>query len=321
MKNSNWKDKITDSFKNPQELLIFLGISAEKNQFLMDSSFKFSVPRAFADKMEKRNSKDPLLLQAIPRINELEEAEGYKLDAVDDTSALIDTGIIKKYKDRALLITSNTCAMNCRFCFRRNLDLSTQNDFLITNQSLNKLKENFSLKEIILSGGDPLTLSNSKLKKIVDTISEMPNIKRIRIHSRMLSIIPERLDEDLIQILSSTNKKIIIVNHINHANELSQDSKNVFNKLKSIGATLLNQSVLLKDINDNVETLCNLSEKLIDQDVLPYYLHQLDKAKGAHHFEVSDTKAKELIFKMKEQLSGYLVPLLVREIKHKKTPL
>ncbi len=239
---------------------------------------------------------------------------GFIKDPVGDKKAEIESGILQKYKGRLLVMASDKCAVQCRFCFRKNMQKkSIQN----LPEKLHKiLKKDKSIKEVILSGGDPLMLSNSKLQAFFNAI---PKPLKIRIHSRIATALPSRFTPALQRLLKQLGNRLIFVAHVNHPDELNKKSEKIFLCLSKNGATLLNQSVLLKDINNNAKILAELSEKLFSQRVLPYYLHQLDRAKGVAHFEVPIKEAKEIFKELKETLPGYLVPRFVKEVKGKKS--
>jgi len=242
------------------------------------------------------------------------KASGYKKDPVGDREAEIESGILQKYKGRLLVMASSKCAVQCRFCFRKNMQKKS-----IPNlpEKLHKiLNKDKSIKEVILSGGDPLMLSNNELQTFFNAI---PKPIKIRIHSRIPTVLPSRFTPTLQSLFKQLGNRLIFVAHINHPDELNKKSEKIFRRLSKYGITLLNQSVLLKGINDNTKILAELSEKLFSQRVLPYYLHQLDKAQGTAHFEVPIKKAKEIFKELKETLPGYLVPRFVREVKGKKS--
>ena len=252
------------------------------------------------------------LLRKQFEFSERENAKtrGFKKDPVGDREAEVESGILQKYKGRLLVMASNKCAVHCRFCFRKNMQKRS-----IPNlpEKLHEiLKKDKSIKEVILSGGDPLMLGNKELQAFFNAI---PKPLRIRIHSRIATTLPGRFTPALQRLFKQLGSRLIFVAHINHPGELNKKSEKIFRNLSKYGATLLNQSVLLKGINDNVKILAELSEKLFSQRVLPYYLHQLDKAQGTAHFEVPIKRAKEIFKELKELLPGYLVPRFVKEVK------
>jgi EF-P beta-lysylation protein EpmB len=242
------------------------------------------------------------------------KVRGFKKDPVGDKEAEIESGILQKYKGRLLVMASSKCAVHCRFCFRKNMQRKNMPNL---PEKLHKiLKKDKSIREVILSGGDPLMLDNSELQAFFKAI---PEPLKIRIHSRIATTRPSRFTPTLQNLFKQLGSRLIFVAHINHPDELNKKSEKIFRSLSKYGATLLNQSVLLKNINDSAKILAELSEKLFSQRVLPYYLHQLDKVQGTAHFEVPIKKAKEIVKELKELLPGYLVPRFVREIKGKKS--
>ncbi len=268
--------------------------------------------------MEAGNPDDPLLRQVLPVHQEQLVTPGFIDDPVGDLSAIAESGVIHKYHGRVLLITTAACAIHCRYCFRRNFPYSeNQLTRQKQQQALSYIANHTDITEVILSGGDPLLLSDSRLLSLFNALNQIPHLKRIRIHSRLPVVLPARITSSLVDMLSNSPKKIVMVLHANHANELSQQVANSCQQLKKHSITLLNQSVLLKGVNDSADPLCELSEKLFTLDILPYYLHQLDKAKGTAHFAVNDETALALHHQIKSRLPGYLVPRLVKEISGK----
>jgi EF-P beta-lysylation protein EpmB len=255
----------------------------------------------------------PLRMQAEFSINENIKARGFKNDPVGDKKAEIESGILQKYKGRLLILVSCECFMHCRFCFRRNMELGRVQN--LPDKICSVLEKDKSIKEVILSGGDPLTLGNRELQAIFKVI---PKHIKIRIHTRMPITQPSRFTPALQKLLKQLSHRLIFVAHVNHPNELDKKSEKIFASLARFGATILSQSVLLKGVNDNAKTLAALSEELFSQQVLPYYLHQLDKAQGAAHFEVPIKKAKQVYKELKQNLPGYLVPRFVKEVKGQK---
>jgi len=307
-----WQQELANGFTNNLELCEFLGISTKN--CLLTPNFAIRVPREFVTRMEKGNANDPLLKQVLAVSNEEIAYPGFSDDPVGDLAAMTETGVIHKYQNRVLFITIGSCAINCRYCFRRNFpyndfQLSTQK----TVQAIDYLRNNKSISEVILSGGDPLLLNDQKLAALFEQFNHIPHLKRIRIHSRIPIVLPSRITNEFCKILSNSKKQVILVVHSNHQNELNSKVKAACNKISNAQTTLLNQSVLLKGINDDADQLSALSEKLFSFGILPYYLHLLDKASGTGHFEVNQHQALQLMKQIKKQLPGYLVPKLVRE--------
>lgn len=313
-KTKTWQQELTEGFSNAQDLCHYLNLPSNENDILYSSKFPIRVPREFVDRIEKGNLNDPLLKQILPINDENTEYPDFNNDPVGDINAMTESGVIHKYHGRVLFITTGGCAINCRYCFRRNFPYS---DFQLSTQKLTQaiqyIKNNTDISEVILSGGDPLLLSDKKLFALINELNKINHLKRIRIHSRIPIVLPSRITHEFCNALSAIKKNMIIVIHSNHENELNEHVRLACQKIKQSNVTLLNQSVLLKDINDTSDQLTALSEKLFSFNVLPYYLHLLDKASGTHHFEVDQKTAISLMDQIKKQLPGYLVPKLVRE--------
>lgn len=276
--------------------------------------FPTRAPASFLARIRPGDRHDPLLLQVLPQAQELVQHPGFSADPVGDRAATRTEGLLHKYEGRVLLITTGACAIHCRYCFRRHFPYSESHIGGKRLQSaIDYVKEDQTISEVILSGGDPLTLTDSALANITDQLLAISHLKRLRIHTRMPVVAPDRIDDGLIKWLQSISLPVIIVIHSNHANELNDEVCAVLHRLDSAGVTLLNQSVLLKGINDSAECLIALSERLFYCKVIPYYLHALDRVNGAQHFEVDETTANQLIDALRKTLPGYLVPKLVRE--------
>ncbi|WP_288366315.1 EF-P beta-lysylation protein EpmB [uncultured Acinetobacter sp.] len=323
----NWQSQLSDLITDPFELLDQLEICSDallSGAILASKSFKLRVPRAFVGKMRKGDPLDPLLLQVLPHHLELEEHPEFVTDPLGEEAANQLPGVLHKYQSRFLLTLTGACAVHCRYCFRRHFpyqeNLPKQDDW---PQIKAYIEQNPHINEVILSGGDPLTLSNRKLKLWIERVESLQQVKILRIHSRVPVVIPQRLDTELLEILKSTRLRIIMVIHANHATELDDQTCAYLEKLSQHGITALNQAVLLKGVNDDAQTLIELSQRLFDARVMPYYLHVLDKVKGAQHFDLSGSKIDEIYHDILAGLPGYLVPKLVREIagEKNKTPL
>lgn len=317
-----WREAITD----PNELLDVLGLAHLSAEMLpdRDTGFPLRVPRGFASRMRFGDANDPLLRQVLSSPAELLDAPGFTQDAVGDRAALAARGVLHKYDGRALLIATGSCAVNCRYCFRRHFGYADETAATHRwNEAIAYIREDGSINEVILSGGDPLSLSTAKLAELTDSLATINHVRRLRIHTRLPVVLPERVDEDLQQWLSRLPWPIAVVVHANHPNEIDDGVSAAFAGLRATGATVLNQSVLLRGVNDDVDVLAALSERLFASGVLPYYLHQLDRVAGTAHFEVDDGTANALVASLRGRLSGYLVPRLVREIAghDSKTPL
>ena len=275
-----------------------------------DQHFPIKVPLEFANLIDKNNPDDPLLKQVTPFENSQSQPE-FSLSPLGDEGNAPVAGLIHKYPNRILLITSRVCAIHCQYCFRQNFDYSGHDAISNWLAIEGYIRSHKLINEVILSGGDPLSLSDEKLQGLIDKIQSIDHIKTLRIHSRSMIVTPSRVTDHLIGMLNDTELNVVIVLHANHANELSNEFANAIQKLEKI--TLLNQSVLLRGVNDSVSVLSELSLRLFDLGILPYYLHMLDKVSGAEHFLISDERAIQLHQSLKKNLSGYLVPKLVRD--------
>jgi len=315
--SARWQQLWRQAIRDPAELLsrlgldpVALGVSEAALQ-----QFAQRVPEGFAGRMRHGDPHDPLLRQVLPINEEMRQVEGFSFDAVGDGAAKKATGVIQKYRGRALLVTTGSCAINCRYCFRRHFDYGTENAAKGGWQdAVQAIAEDPSIDEVILSGGDPLSLATHKLVELTDALRAIPHLRRLRIHSRLPIVLPERVDDELIAWLGSLPWPLAFVVHANHANEFDDSVDTAMARLRAAGVQLLNQAVLLRGVNDSVEALAALSERSFAAGVLPYYLHQLDKVEGVAHFEVDDARAKALLATLTARLSGYLVPKLVREL-------
>ena len=271
--------------------------------------------RGFVARMRHGDASDPLLLQALPQLAELDVVPGFQADAVGDMAARSAQGVLHKYQGRALLIASGSCAINCRYCFRRHFPYG--DEMAAAGQwrkALEHVRQDDSISELILSGGDPLSLATAKLEELSRGLADIAHVKRLRIHTRLPVVLPERVDDAFTHWLSELPLQKVVVLHANHANEFDAAVDAACARLREAGATLLNQSVLLRGVNDDADTLAALSKRLFAAGVLPYYLHQLDRVQGAAHFEVDDARALALVDAVRQRLPGYLVPKLVREV-------
>ncbi|MDY7372452.1 EF-P beta-lysylation protein EpmB [Acinetobacter oleivorans] len=323
----NWQSQLSDLITDPSELLSLLELSSDQllsGAILASEQFKLRVPRAFVGKMNAKNPFDPLLLQVLPHHLELEEHPEFVTDPLGEEAANQLPGVLHKYKSRFLLTLTGACAVHCRYCFRRHFpyqeNLPKNDDWLNIK---NYIEANPHINEIILSGGDPLTLSNRKFALWLERLSSLKQIKILRIHSRVPIVIPNRIDEELISLLKNSRLRIILVVHSNHASELDDFTCSKLLQLSVEHITVLNQAVLLKGVNDSAQTLIDLSYRLFEARVMPYYLHVLDKVKGAQHFDLIPSEIDDIYRDVLANLPGYLVPKLVREIagEKNKTPL
>ena len=316
VQGQDWKNQLANAVRDPGELLKLLDLPDTYLQAALQANriFPLRVPRAYIERIEKGNPHDPLLRQVLPLEDETEFVEGYTDDPVGDLNAQKAPGLLHKYQGRILLITTPACAVHCRYCFRRNFPYNdAKPDHSQWQEVVDYLQSHDEINEVILSGGDPLSLSDSKLKILVDRLADLEQIKTLRIHTRFPIVIPQRITQSLLEVLAEKRLNVVVVVHVNHPNEIDVQVKHAMSLLRQSSITLLNQSVLLKNINDNSEVLNQLSHTLFDAGILPYYLHQLDKVNGAAHFAVAENHALEIMSALRQQLPGYLVPRLVVE--------
>ena len=312
-----WQQELAEAITTPEELAAALGLSprALMGAHAAGRQFRLRVPRSFVARMRPGDPDDPLLRQVLPAAAELDDEAEYVADPVGERSALRAPGLLHKYRGRALLVTTSTCAVHCRYCFRREFPYAEQNaDAPRWSEALAAIAADPSLEEIILSGGDPLSLSNARLDNLTRALAAIPHVRRIRVHTRQPVVLPSRVDAGLLQWLRAAVLPTVFVLHVNHPNELDAELAAACGRLRATGITLLNQSVLLAGVNDDIDVLSELSRRLFDAGVLPYYLHALDRVRGASHFAVSDERAQALAGQLAARLSGYLVPRLVREV-------
>tara|TARA_R110002050_G_scaffold9504_1_gene33219 strand:- start:365705 stop:366712 length:1008 start_codon:yes stop_codon:yes gene_type:complete len=311
-----WQTALANVIKEPSILLAQLGLSDKLQAIDANTikNFPLRVPQAYINKMRYGDKDDPLLRQVFPLLDEGFDVANFVADPVGDNLAVTSPGILQKYQGRALLLTTGACAIHCRYCFRRHFPYSDSNPLASQwQQTLENIAEDLSINEVILSGGDPLSLSDNKLASLMNDLEKIPHLKRLRIHTRLPIVLPERVDEHLLSWIAGSKLQIIMVIHANHANEIDLLVAQSLDKLRLAGCQLLNQTVLLKGINDSSLDLYNLSERLSEVGVMPYYLHLLDKVSGASHFDVAEQRGIELIAQIRKMLPGYLVPRLVRE--------
>lgn len=317
MQPRRWQQAWREAVRDPRELLALLGL----RELALDVSdaaaaqFPLRVPRAFVDRMRRGDPADPLLRQVLPLDAEMRPVPGFGLDAVGDGAAKAGQGVIHKYQGRALLVATGSCAVHCRYCFRRHFPYADETAAAGGWASaLDVIAGDPSIEEVLLSGGDPLSLATPKLAELTDALRAIPHVRRLRIHTRLPIVLPERVDAELTQWLRSLPWPVVVVVHANHANEFDAGVDAAMQALRDAGAVLLNQAVLLRGVNDSADALVALSERGLAAGVLPYYLHQLDRVAGAAHFEVDDATALSLHAALVARQSGYLVPRLVREV-------
>lgn len=313
---NNWQKELANAFSDPIELLKYLKFDPDnfKSHIAARKLFPMRVPRPFANRMIKNDINDPLLRQVLPLADEFSTPPGYSIDPLQEQDGQV-TGLLHKYKSRVLLIVKGGCAVNCRYCFRRHFpyaENSVNRQGWLT--ALDYIRTDVNIDEVIYSGGDPLMAKDDFLAWLTDQITQIPHIKRLRIHTRLPVVIPSRITDELLNWFTQSELQAVMVLHINHAQEIDSELKSQLAKLKNAGVTLLNQAVLLAGINDSADAQVALNEALFDAGILPYYLHMLDKVKGASHFDVDETQARRIMAEVIKRQPGYLVPKLVREI-------
>ncbi len=321
-----WQQALAGAFTDPEALIKYLRLDPSLLPEARRAAelFRLKVPREFAALIKKGDPNDPILRQVLPLQAELLNTPGFLSDPVGDMQTYTAPGVLHKYQGRLLLIASGSCAINCRYCFRRHFPYQEHTALhKHWSESADYILRSPEVKEVILSGGDPLTLSDNRLNELLGMLESIPHLQRLRIHSRLPVTIPQRITPYLLERLAASRLQTVMVLHINHSQEISNALKESAQAMRNSGMTLLNQSVLLKGVNDQADTLIQLSNALFDSGILPYYLHLLDRVQGAGHFEVEQTQALQLQEAMRNALPGYLMPRLVREIPGKaaKQPL
>ena len=311
-----WQRELARAITDPAELLRVLELDPALLPAATAAAARFAlrVPRGFVARMQRGDPADPLLRQVLPLDAELAERPGFIADPVGEHAALAAPGVLHKYHGRALLMVTGACAVHCRYCFRREFPYAGQHsgaDHWST--ALAYLRADPDIHEVILSGGDPLSLSDRRLGEVLAELARLPQLRRLRIHSRQPIVLPERIDDGLLALLSGCPWPVVLVTHANHPQEIDAAVIAALRRLGAAGITLLNQAVLLRAVNDDAATLATLNETLFAAGVLPYYLHQLDRVRGAAHFEVNDIQASAIMETLRQRLPGYLVPRLVRE--------
>jgi L-lysine 2,3-aminomutase len=317
---AGWQRALQDCITRPAALVETLGLSPEWLEPATRAAARFPlrVPVGYVARMRRGDPDDPLLRQVLPLGAELVETPGYVADPVGDLHALAGPGLLHKYHGRALLITTGACAIHCRYCFRREFPYGEHHAGRQSfADALAQVRADRTLTEVLLSGGDPLTLGDRRLGELLRELDAIPHLRRVRVHTRLPVVLPQRIDTNFLEVWNPTLRvQRVMVIHANHANELrgAADVREALERLRRDGTILLNQSVLLRGVNDSVDALANLSEALFDSGVLPYYLHVLDPVRGAAHFDVPELEARRLVADLAERVPGYLVPRLVREV-------
>ncbi len=313
----SWKQALRDAIRDPAELcqLLELPVDWAERAAAAAGDFPLMVPRGYVARMRKRDVADPLLRQVLPLADEQVVSSGFATDPVGDASAEQSPGLLQKYSGRALLVTTGACAVHCRYCFRRHFPYElAPRSVRAWQPALEQIAADSSIHEVILSGGDPLTLVDETLAELAARLEAIPHVRRLRVHTRLPIVLPERVTDLLLAWLTGSRLTPIMVVHANHANELDTTVAAAIGQLRAAGLLLLNQTVLLRGVNDSADALADLSERLIELGVTPYYLHQLDRVAGAAHFEVPVAKGKQIVAQLQSRLPGYAVPRYVQEI-------
>lgn len=323
----NWQRELATAIRDSDELLQELGLRKSdlpEAAICQHPKFPLLVPRSFVQRMKPGDPRDPLLRQVLPVEEEQETFAGFVEDAVGDQASRTVPGLLQKYSGRALLMAAGSCAVHCRYCFRREYPYDQEpRTMRAWDEAIDALSQDVSISEVILSGGDPLMLPDNRLRQLVRRVDAIDHIRRIRFHTRLPIVLPSRITPEFQSICSEMKSQPIMVVHANHAKEIQNDCLDTLRELVRRGMPVLNQTVLLRGINDTPQAQINLSRALIDIGVMPYYLHQLDRVNGTAHFEVSNETGRHIIQAMRAELPGYAVPQLVQEIPGElsKTPL
>ncbi len=314
---SSWKEALSRAIRDPEELLKTLELAPELLPGALEASrlFPLLAPRDYVSRMEPGNPNDPLLRQVLPLDIEKDEVGGYVLDPLEEADSTPIPGLLQKYEGRALLLAASTCAVHCRYCFRRHFpyeEVPKSQD--AWEPALDLISRDTTLHEIILSGGDPLLLPDPAFFRLLEKLDPIPHLRRLRIHSRLPIVLPQRITPELLERLTSLRLTAILVIHSNHARELEGNCADALRRCVEAGIPVLNQAVLLRGVNDEIGPLAELCERCVDLGVIPYYLHQLDPVAGAAHFKVEVDRGRELIEQLRSRLPGYAVPTFVQEV-------
>ncbi|HHG8546376.1 TPA: EF-P beta-lysylation protein EpmB [Legionella pneumophila] len=309
----SWQKILAQGFTSTTDLLDFLELPRSEGNLFAEKQFPSRIPLGFAKRMQKGNPKDPLLLQVLAKEDELTEADDYVIDPLSESNTLIK-GMLHKYHGRVLLTLTGVCAVNCRYCFRRHFPYQANNPGRRGwKEVCAYIANDPSITEVILSGGDPLLAANLVLEELLQSLEEISHVHTLRIHTRIPVVLPERIDKGLLDLLTNTRFKKVIVVHCNHPQELDESVLRACSDLKKAACYLLNQSVLLAGVNDDAGILSRLSHALFDYGIMPYYLHLLDKVKGSAHFDMPLPRAQSIYHQLQSLVPGYLLPRLVRE--------
>ncbi|RLS79943.1 MAG: EF-P beta-lysylation protein EpmB [Planctomycetota bacterium] len=312
-----WQRELAEAIRDPRELCRMLGLDERLAETVGQPAapFPLLVPRAFAARMRRGDPRDPLLLQVLPQAVEDEPVAGFVADPLQEADVLAAPGLVRKYAGRALLLVTGGCAVHCRYCFRREFPYASSGATRRgVDAALDAIADDPDVAEVILSGGDPLLADDAHLAEIVERLDALPHVRRLRIHTRLPVVLPARVNDGLLDVLAGSRLARIVVVHANHPAELDDSVADALRRLAALPCTLLNQAVLLAGVNDSADVLRLLSERLVEMGVVPYYLHMLDRVRGAAHFEVPEARARELHGALRDTLPGYAVPRLAREV-------
>lgn len=308
-----WKKILRTNFVDALALADFLELDdSQRQQVLVSPRFVLNLPRRLAQKIEKGTLEDPILKQFLPTVEETQISQGFVSDPVGDCSSRKAQKLLHKYEGRMLLVCTSACAMHCRYCFRQNFDYAVSSKAF--GKELELIRQETGVREVLLSGGDPLSLDDRILKELLTSLADIPHIKRVRFHTRFPIGIPERITPSFLQMLESIPLQFWFVIHVNHPRELDDDVLSALKSVQKLGIPVLNQFVLLRGVNDNIEVLSELCSTLADHGIMGYYMHQLDRVQGAAHFEVAEKMGKQLVAELAKRLPGYAVPRYVKEI-------
>jgi len=311
-----WQRELRDSIRDPRRLVEVLGLPAElaAEASAADADFPLFVPPSYLRRIEPGNPADPLFRQVWPAAAETESAAGFTDDPVEDAAFALRPGLLQKYAGRALMVVTGACAIHCRYCFRRHFpyDESPPSERVWAG-AVEAVRDDPAIEEIILSGGDPLTVVDARLARLAEQFAAIPHLRRLRIHSRLPVMIPSRVNDELLAWLAGTKLTPVMVIHSNHAQELDAEVAAALRRLREAGVLLLNQAVLLGGVNDTADAQADLNLRLIDLGVTPYYLNQLDRVRGSAHFEVSIERGREIMTELRRRLPGYAVPRYVQD--------
>ncbi|MFM9962662.1 MAG: EF-P beta-lysylation protein EpmB [Planctomycetaceae bacterium] len=312
----DWRRSLADAIRDPEELLSRLGLTADGCRLsAIGRQFPLLVPESFLKRMQSGDINDPLLRQVLPLAEEDDAVPGFTLDALEEATFRKAPGLLHKYSGRALLVLTGACAVHCRYCFRRHYPYSQEPKRLDDwEPAFKALEQDESIHEVLLSGGDPLMLTDERLIAVVRRLEHIPHLRRLRWHTRLPIVLPNRITGEWLNLLTSSRLTPVVVVHANHPNELVGDCAAALRQLTQAGVLTLNQAVLLRGVNDSADVLVALSERLIELGIKPYYLHQLDRVAGTAHFEVAADIGRRLMTELRQRLPGYAVPQYVQEV-------